>query len=320
MGLDAVKFRLCGGACVSDMDYRQIEAFRAVMLTRSMTVAAAQLHTSQPNISRTIAKLQRDTGLKLFQRVGLRLVPTPEAEALFREVQRSFVGLAAIRDAAGAIRELGSGGIRVGSSAALSLGVLPAAIRRFREAHRDVAITVQTGDSASVCKWVSEGFCDFGLASFVLDMPELAIELLHQESGVCIVPAGHRLAGKRRVLSRDLAGEAFISLAPSDQTRAKVDAAFHPDERKLNLEAPHAITICTMVGMGLGVSVVNPMVLRSQSLPGVQAIPFAPAIDFPCYAVRSQHRVEAALGAEFLACVRQVFEQPPRRLRPVTAR
>lgn len=300
------------------MDYRQIEAFRAVMLTRSMTHAAAQLHTSQPNISRIVARLQEETGLKLFQRQGLRLVPTPEAEALFREVQRSFVGLSAIKEAASTIRKQGSGGIRVGASAALSLGVLPAAIRRFRQTWRDVAITVHTGDSGSVCKWVSDGFCDFGLASFLPDMPELTTELLHQENGLCIVPAGHRLATRRRVQAGDLAGEEFISLAPSDQTRAKVDAAFVPDARKLILETPHAVTICTMVGMGLGVSVVNPMVLRSLTLANVKAIAFSPAIQFRCFSVRAAHRLDAVLAREFLGCVRQTFEST-RHHRPLTA-
>ena len=290
------------------MDYRQVEAFRAVMLTRSMTVAASQLHTSQPNVSRIIARLQKETGLTLFKRVGLRLVPTPEAEALFREVQRSFVGLGQIQEAAAAIRELGSGGLRIAASAALSVGVLPAAIRLFRENHRDVAISVHTSDSGTVCKWVSEGFCDFGLASFVPDMPELAVELLHQESGLCIVPAGHRLASRRRVQARDLEGEPFISLARSDQARIKIDAAFVPDRRKLTLETPYAVTICTMVGLGLGVSVVNPMVLRSLSLPGVKALPFSPAVDFRCHAVRAAHRLDQALAGEFIEGVRQVFQ------------
>ena len=82
------------------MHFKQIEAFRAVMLTRSMTVAAAQLHTSQPNISRVIAQLQAETGLRLFKRVGLQLVPTPEAEALLREVDRAYVCLLYTSDAA----------------------------------------------------------------------------------------------------------------------------------------------------------------------------------------------------------------------------
>ena len=49
------------------------------MHTGSMTLAAAQLHTSQPNGSRAIALLQRETQPQLFERVGQRVVPTPEA-------------------------------------------------------------------------------------------------------------------------------------------------------------------------------------------------------------------------------------------------
>ena len=289
------------------MDHREIETFRSVMQTRSMTLSAAALHTSQPNVSRLISRLQRELGLRLFQRVGLRLVPTPEAEALYAEVQRSFVGLTAIRDAAAAIRELGAGGLRIGASPALSIGVLPLALRVFRKSRPDAVVTVHTSDSATVCKWTSSGFCDFGLASFAPDMPELSAELLHQENGLCIVPGGHRLARKRRVHARDLDGEAFISLAATDRTRPEIDAAFNPDGRRLTLETPFAATICTMVAMGLGVSVVNPMVLRSLPLPNVTAIPFSPEVDFRCYAVRAAHRLSSAMGTEFLDCIREAF-------------
>lgn len=289
------------------MDYREIEAFRSVMLTRSMTLSAAVLHTSQPNVSRLIARLQKQAGFRLFQRVGLRLVPTPEAEALYEEVQRSFTGLAAVEAAAAAIREQGFGGLRIGASAALSLGVLPAAIRLFRQRRPDVTIKVHTSDSATVCKWAATGQCDFGLASFVPDMPELAVELLHRENGLCIVPSGHRLARKRRVQAADLDGEAFISLGASDLARAQIDAAFAPDRRRMILETPYAATICTMVSMGLGVSVVNPMVLRCLPLPNVVALPFTPAVDFRCYWVHAAHRLEQALAQEFMRCVREVF-------------
>lgn len=290
------------------MDFKQIETFRSVMQTRSMTVSAASLHTSQPNVSRLITKLQRELGFQLFQRVGLRLVPTPEAEALYAEVQRSFVGLAAIREAAGAIRKIGAGGLKIAASPALSLGVLPPALRLFRARRPGVAITVQTSDSGTVCKWTSSGFCDFGLVSFVPEMPELVSELMHQERGLCVVPAGHRLAGKRRIQARDLDGEAFISLGASDLARAQIDAAFVPDGRVMNLETPYAATICTMVSMGLGVSVVNPMVLRCLRLPNVVALPFSPAVDFHCYAVRAGHRLQPALVADFLDCVREAFD------------
>ena len=299
------------------MDFKQIEAFRSVMLTRSMTLSAAQLHTSQPNISRLITRLQRELDLKLFARVGLRLVPTPEAEALYVEVERTFVGLHNIRDAATTIKALGTGGLRIGASPALAIGVLPHAIQSFRIAHPDVLIRVHTSDSATVCKWVASGFCDFGLASYVPDLQEVKDRLLYRENGLCIVPEKHRLASKPLIRAKELDDESFISLASGDESRSKVDAAFKPGSRRMNLETPYAATICTMVGMGLGVSVVNPLVVRTLQMPRVKAIRFEPAVEFRVYSVHARQRIEQALCAEFLSCLAQVFERPDSVIAPM---
>lgn len=289
------------------MDYRQIEAFRAVMLTRSMTNAASQLHTTQPNISRLIAKLQKEVGRPLFQRVGLRLVPTPEAEALYREVQRSFIGLSAIQEAAASIRELGSGRIMVGASVGLSVSVLPPALRLFRQKYRDVAVCIQTSDSRTVSRWAADGFCDFGLVAFVEDMPGLQTKLVYSEPGVCIVPVGHRLASRSRIQASDLDGESFISFGQSTHERAVIDAAFVPDRRRLTEETSFAPTIWTLVSMGLGVSVVSPLLQRALPVPNVCLLPFEPSVNFSCYAVRVEHRVDQFLVSELLACISQVL-------------
>ncbi|MBY4947541.1 LysR family transcriptional regulator [Cupriavidus respiraculi] len=288
------------------MNFKQIETFRAVMLTRSMTAAATQLHTSQPNISRVIAQLERESGFRLFERMAGRLMPTAEAEVLFRDVERAFVGLDSVRDSARAIRQFGAGTLRVGAVPAIAMSVMSPAILEFRKRYPDVPIAVHTSDSPTVAKWTATRFCDIGLVSYVADTPGVSAGLLRNENGVCIVPAQHRLAKKRRIVARDLDGEAFISLTHGDGTRALIDAAFVPDGRRLTLETPYAATICTMVGMGLGVSVVNPMVSRSLRLTGVKAIPFEPAIPFQSYVLRAQQHAAPAMAAAFLDCLQRV--------------
>jgi DNA-binding transcriptional LysR family regulator len=291
---------------VDIVNFKQIEAFRAVMLTRSMSTAATQLHTSQPNISRVISQLEQETGFRLFQRLGGRLVPTNEAEALFKDVERAFVGLDSIRESARSINELGTGTLRIGVVPSIAMSVIPQAIWTFRQRHPDVPIAVHTGNSPTVAKWTATRFCDFGLVSYVVETPGVRASLWRNENGVCVVPSKHRLAKKRRIVARELDGEAFISLTHGDGTRADIDAAFEPDGRKLTLETPYAATICTMVGMGLGVSVVNPLVVRCLRLPGVTAIPFEPAIAFPSYVLHADQHVEPALAAVFLECLREV--------------
>lgn len=75
------------------MNLRQCEVFRAVMEAGTVTEAAHRLRISQPAVSKMLAQLERDLGLRVFLRQRRRLVPTPEGRALHQEVQRAFVGL-----------------------------------------------------------------------------------------------------------------------------------------------------------------------------------------------------------------------------------
>src|SRR3546814_2837607 len=71
------------------MNLRQLEAFRAVMVTRSITQAAQSMHLSQPAVSKLIADLEYAIGFKLFVRSkGSALTVTPEAEYFYHEVER----------------------------------------------------------------------------------------------------------------------------------------------------------------------------------------------------------------------------------------
>src|SRR5258708_24810538 len=71
----------------SPMNFKQLEAFQAIMLSGSTTGAAERLGLSQPGISRLLAQLEQDLGLRLFIREKGRLVPTQEAEALLHDAQ-----------------------------------------------------------------------------------------------------------------------------------------------------------------------------------------------------------------------------------------
>src|ERR687897_862256 len=70
---------------------RQIEAFRAVVLTGGVSAAASLINVTQPAVSRMIRDLQQDLGLVLFERRGTGLVPTSEALSLYAEVERAFM-------------------------------------------------------------------------------------------------------------------------------------------------------------------------------------------------------------------------------------
>ncbi|PKQ40846.1 LysR family transcriptional regulator [Pseudomonas sp. YY-1] len=297
------------------MNFKQVEAFRAVMLSGSMTAAAEALHTSQPNISRLIGQLERLNGFALFERIGSRLVPTDEGTAFFNEVDRAFVGLSNLEHSARHIRQLGTGQIRIAAVPSLSLTLLPHAIQRFRQGHEQVAISLQTSDSATVARWVASQFCDFGLVSFIgEETPGVRAQLIGDLPGVCIVPKDHRLAALGQIDVDDLEGEEFISLANiGDGTRRRIDRLFMQsgDRRKLSLEAPYAATICSMVGTGLGVSIVSPLVAREYLHTGIEIRPFAADLRFTSYLLYPDHRPQNSLGKRFAALLKTMFSEVP---------
>lgn len=285
------------------MKWKQIETFRVVMLARSMTIAAEQLHTSQPNVSRVINQLEEQTGFRLFERRGSRLVPTEEAEAFYVEVQRSFVGMDVLQDSARHIQKGGTGTLRVGAVPSIAMSVMPKVIQAFRKRYPEAPVSIHTSDSPTIAKWTATRYCDLGLVSYLVDTPGVRSNLWATEDGVCIVPADHALANKQAITAGDLDGEPFISLTLGDGMREVIDAAFVPDRRKLTLDTPYAATICRMVGIGLGVSVVNPLIVRHLEIPGVQAIPFEPAVKFSRHMLTAQLQAESALMSAFLQCL-----------------
>src|SRR5262245_10941276 len=100
-------------AAMPQLNPRQIEAFRALMLTGSATSAARMIYVTQPAVSRLVRDPQQTLGLKLFERRGTRLMPTSEALSLYAEVERSFVGLDRIQQAADELRTRRAGVLRI---------------------------------------------------------------------------------------------------------------------------------------------------------------------------------------------------------------
>lgn len=297
-----------GGRNIGAMNFKQIETFRAVMLTGSMTVAAKQLHTSQPNVSRVIGKLETELGFELFDRLPGRVVATKGAEALFKEVERAFVGLDSLSDSARAIRDAGVGTLRVAAAASISLSVLPLAIRMFSEKYPLVRIVLDTSESYVIANWIATQHCDIGFVSNVSDKPGVVASVIHTESAVCVLPSSHRLASKKRLGPGDLTGERFISLPSGSPSRLAIDSVFTGGDRIMALETPFAATICRMVSEGLGVSLVNPIVSRTMNFPGVRAIPFKPDILFRSYMLRSQLAPRDTHVSHFVSCMRQAFD------------
>lgn len=293
------------------MNPRSIDAFRSVMLSGSMTVAARDIHTTQPNVSRLISHLEYELDMKLFERAGNKLTPTDEAIAFLVEVERYYLGLKTLSETAGNIKRFGSGRLRVATAPALGLGFISRAVKRFSVICPGVTVSVRTNNSATLEQLIASQLCDVALAVYASSGNSNAVnvEKLADIQGVCALPPGHRLADRPVVDAGDLEGEPFVSLSHHDGMRERVDSIF--DERRiartLLVETEFFSTVCCMVMNGMGVSVVNPLVAKDFIGHGLLLKPFLPRVDFPVYVLSPQHRPTSILAQQFLDVVQELL-------------
>jgi DNA-binding transcriptional LysR family regulator len=281
------------------------------MRTGTVTAAAERMRISQPAVSRLLSLLEARTGLTLFVRSKQRLQPTPEAQQFFREVERSYVGLDKLERAAQSIRSATSGSLRLASVPIAGLGFLPRVIARYRRAHPDVTVSLQTRSSITVLDWVASTNYDVGFAAGTPEQPSLLTIPFAAVPGVCVMPPHHRLASREVVEVTDLEGEDFISLDPTDANRSALDRLCQNGgvRRRLALDAPYAVVVAAMVSQGLGISVLSPLSVLDFEPRKVITRPFVPAIRFTFSVVYRKDLALSVTARTFLQCARAEFIQ-----------
>jgi len=270
------------------MNVRQIEAFQAVMASGGVTRAGERLSISQPAVSQLIAQFERSCGFRLFDRQGSKITPTREAEALYVEVQRMFVGVGQIARVATALRDQNWGSVSLAAFPAIARRALPEILWSFCETHPDTRFRLESMRSRSLIDAVAAQHVDFALSILPGDRPEVVSTHLHRLRGVCILPARHPLAGRKRIHARDLADQDFISLGPQDHSRFMIDRIF--DElrvsRRSRIEAGQSETTFSFVAANAGVAVVDPISAYNNDDKRIIVRPFDPAVEFDIWLIR----------------------------------
>ena len=296
--------------------FSHVEAFQAVMLTGSTTAAALTLNTSQPNVSRSIAQLEKATGLRLFERLPGKVVPTDDGLSYFKEVQRSFVGLQRLEEAAKRIRRFSGGLLRIAAIQILAHGLIPRTIKRFVEIYPEAGISIHAGHSTAVSQWIDEQSCDIGVVSDLEQSYGFENDELYQIDGVCLMPKGHRLAAKSTIEPADLAGEPYISFSRNDFGRSNVDNIFEEAgiTRNITLETPYSSITCALVAQGLGIAIVNPFVAQDYQHLGVVTRPFRPSIRHVATLIYPKGRSKHRLVSSFVDILKAVTLEDQRVL------
>jgi DNA-binding transcriptional LysR family regulator len=289
--------------------FRQIDAFRTVVSTGTVTESAKMLGISQPAVSRLVSDLESAVGFKLFARSGRNLKPTPEARQLLEEVRRALSGLERIKEVATAIKNFKHAQIRLITTPTFSTMITPGLISAFARRWPEAMISLEIQPNEDTVEWMVSQNHDFGIASPSARNPSILSRPLVNSESVCIVPEGHPLEGRSQVQPNDLAGESFISYLPDSAFRFEVDEIFRKArvERQLRYEARTTDAICRLIAEGLGVSIVGVVEGERLSLGGCSVVPFKPSLPFQAALIWSQQKTMSAIAEDFLKMIDEEF-------------
>lgn len=293
---------------VMKLNHRQLEAFRALIQTGSVTAASQRMHITQPAASRLIADLEYTVGYSLFQRKKKRLSPTPEALALFEEVDRSFIGIEEIADAAKEIGNFRRGSLHLASLPALALEFLPRIISQFCADKPDISISLQIHSSQRVAQCIASQQFDIGFAEIHSTHPAVESRALFDAPMVAILPKGHSLLKHSTLVPEHFEGENFVSLGTNYPSRKLIDAVFIANKikRKLQIETQLSLAVGNLVASGAGVSIIDHVTarnLRDREL--IETRPFLPVIMYNYCVFLPSHKPLSRLGETFLDIARK---------------
>jgi DNA-binding transcriptional LysR family regulator len=173
------------------MNLRQLEAFRATILSGSITEAARSLRISQPSVSRLISDLEKAVGFTLFHRTGRGLTPSLEAKTFYRGVEGMFVGVDRLQNLADTIRSTNQGIITIGTIQSIAAIELPKAVSILHAELEDVTMSIQSRNTPAILDATQMNQFDIGIVG--RQPPYDGVDVLYQTAApyVCLIPEEH---------------------------------------------------------------------------------------------------------------------------------
>lgn len=199
------------------MNTRQFQIFLTVCDSGSMTAAAKILFMTQPSVSQVISELEKEYGVRLFERLNHRLYLTAAGDQL-RLYANQILHLS--EQAKKELADLeGGGSIRIGASLTIGTYVLPGIIDSYRQKMPKVEIFTRVDNTSVIEKLILKDHVDLGLVEGPIHSPFIREEAFTDDELVIICGSGHSLWGRKMIEPDDLTGNAFIVREPGSGTR-----------------------------------------------------------------------------------------------------
>ncbi len=249
------------------MELHQLRYFVAVAETGGFVRAAQHCGVAQPSLSQQIRKLEDELGVTLFDRSSRGAVATEAGRALLPRAQRI---LTEVRETKAGIQEdvdAGRGPLSVGAIPTIAPYLMPPVLSRFLGDYPECELTVREDLTERLIESVVDHELDAAVMSTPVEHPALHVQVIGREPLLVVAPAGSPLPERLQV--KDLIEEPAVVLHEVHCLGQQI-ADFCNNarwRRRIVCRSTQLPTVLSLVGLGLGVSIVPEMAARDDTSP-----------------------------------------------------
>ena len=242
----------------------------------NLSVAADQLHTSQPGISKQIRLLEDELGVKIFVRNGKRLTAiTPPGTAILAIARRVLHETDNLKQAAQDFADEDSGQLTIATTHTQARYALPRVVQRFTQRYPKVKLGLMQGNPMQICEYTLNGQADFCIATEAIGTFEELVMLPCYAWNRCVVaPPDHPILADKTLTLDAIAQYPVITYDFAFTGRSQINQAFATRGLKPNvvLTAIDSDVIKTYVALGLGIGILAQMAYDPASDSNLRAL------------------------------------------------
>lgn len=241
-------------------------------------------------MTKSLRLAEEAAGFVLFRRVRGRLFPSPEAETLLPQISRLRGNLEAISMLVQQLRDGQAGSVEIASVASLAHSFLPLTLARLRRERPNIHIEVSTLPSGQVVERVASNHADLGIIHDPTSSPYVESEVVN---------------------ARELGQSTLISFREDTATGWMVRRALRESgsQRGIDIVVNQSLDALRLVEQGVGLAVIDPVILIGNPMPTLAAVPFRPAIPLRPRVIRARERPRSPITAHLIRVLRAVVTE-----------
>lgn len=291
-----------------ELEWQQIEYFIAVAKSQHMTNAAKELSVTQPALSRSLATLEKEVGVELFERRGRNLALNRYGQLFLERAQNALMEIEKAKQEIANQINPWSGVLSLCFPHILGAELFPTMLGAFRERYADIRFELNQCSLDELNARILNNDCDFGITTWESVDEAFHWQLIGKSELYLAVPLHHPWADKSKISLEEVHGQAYVGLKPSCALSYTVEAllAGAGVEPNTLYRADELDMVAGLVSAGFGVSLL-PKTLGIRNYPMAWVQVNDPASELTVGVVWKKNRQLTPVSEVFLDFIRKRY-------------